>query len=44
MAFGEQGLVEMMATIGYYTTVSMTLNAFEVPVAEGVEPPFEREA
>jgi len=40
--FGEQGLAEMMATIGYYTTVSMTLNAFDVTVAEGISPPFER--
>jgi 4-carboxymuconolactone decarboxylase len=40
--FGEQGLVEMIGVIGYYTTVSMTLNAFEVEVGPGVEPPFER--
>lgn len=42
-AFGERGLVEMMAVIGYYTLVSMTLNAFEVEVAAGVTPPFQRE-
>lgn len=42
-AFGERGLVELMAVIGYYTLVSMTLNAFEVEVAPGVEPPFKRE-
>ena len=41
--FGERGLMEIMATIGYYTLVSMTLNAFEVEVAEGVDPPFKRE-
>jgi 4-carboxymuconolactone decarboxylase len=41
--FGERGLVELMAVIGYYTLVSMTLNAFEVEVAPGVEPPFKRE-
>ena len=41
--FGEQGLAEMMAVIGYYTLVSMTLNAFEVQVAPGQTPPFERE-
>ena len=38
--FGEQGLVEMIMTIGYYTFVSMTLNAFEVEVAEGEDTPF----
>ncbi len=42
-AFGEQGLVEIMAIIGYYTLVSMTLNAFEVQVAPGVVAPFKRE-
>jgi 4-carboxymuconolactone decarboxylase len=41
-AFGERGLAEMMAVIGYYTLVSMTLNAFEVQVAPGQAPPFER--
>ena len=40
--FGEQGLIELIATIGYYTTVSMTLNAFDIPVAEGEETPFPR--
>jgi 4-carboxymuconolactone decarboxylase len=41
--FGERGLAEIMATIGYYTLVSMTLNAFEVEVAPGVVAPFKRE-
>jgi 4-carboxymuconolactone decarboxylase len=41
-AFGEQGLAELMAVIGYYTLVSMTLNAFEVEVAPGVAAPFQR--
>jgi 4-carboxymuconolactone decarboxylase len=40
--FGEQGLVELIAVIGFYTLVSMTLNAFEIPVAPGVETPFPR--
>ncbi len=39
---GEEGLVEIIATIGYYTFVSMTLNAFAVSVPPGVEPPFPR--
>lgn len=38
--FGEEGLVEMIATTGYYTFVSMTLNAFEVDMPPGVERPF----
>ena len=42
-AFGEQGVAELMAVIGYYTLVSMTLNAFEVQVAPGMEAPFARE-
>ena len=40
--FGEQGLVELIGVIGFYTLVSMTLNAFEVQVAPGVEAPFAR--
>ncbi len=39
--FGEQGLAEIIGVIGYYTLVSMTLNAFEIP-ALGVEQPFTR--
>jgi 4-carboxymuconolactone decarboxylase len=40
--FGERGLAEFMAVIGYYTLVSMTLNAFEVPVGPGMTAPFKR--
>jgi 4-carboxymuconolactone decarboxylase len=43
-AFGERGLAELMAVIGYYTLVSMTLNAFEVEVGPGQTPVFERGA
>ena len=42
-AFGERGLAEIMAAIGYYVLVSMTLNAFEVEVAPGTPVPFARE-
>ena len=35
-AFGERGLVEVIGTIGFYTMVSMTLNAFRVR-ADGVD-------
>jgi 4-carboxymuconolactone decarboxylase len=41
-AFGERGVAELMAVIGYYTLVSMTLNAFEVEVAPGQTAPFQR--
>ncbi|MEW6187011.1 MAG: carboxymuconolactone decarboxylase family protein [Thermodesulfobacteriota bacterium] len=38
--FGERGLVEIIATIGYYTMVAMTLNAFDVDLGEGIRGPF----
>jgi 4-carboxymuconolactone decarboxylase len=38
--FGERGLVEIIATIGYYTLAAMTLNAFDVGLGEGVKAPF----
>ena len=38
--FGERGVVELTGLIGHYTTVSMTLNAFEVPLPEGAEAPL----
>jgi len=38
--FGETGLIELVATIGYYCLVSLTLNLFEVPLREGMTDPF----
>jgi len=38
--WGAQGVVELTAVIGYYTMVSMTLNAHEFPLMEGAEPPL----
>jgi 4-carboxymuconolactone decarboxylase len=35
---GDTGVVELVALCGYYTTISFVLNAFEVPLPEGVEP------
>lgn len=32
--FGEQGVVELTATFGYYTMLACVLNAFEVPPQE----------
>ena len=40
--WGEQGLMEIIQTIGYYAFVSMTLNAFDIPTAEGDPTPFPR--
>jgi 4-carboxymuconolactone decarboxylase len=42
-AFGEEGLMEIIGTIGYYTFIAMTLNAFEVEVPVGARTPFPRE-
>src|SRR5262245_36941544 len=36
--FGEQKMVELVAAVGFYVMVAMTLNAFEVPVPEEFEP------
>lgn len=35
---GDRGLVELVALCGYYALISFTLNAFEVPLPEGVRP------
>ncbi|HEY5646001.1 MAG TPA: hypothetical protein VIS76_08680, partial [Pseudomonadales bacterium] len=40
--WGEQGLMDIIQTIGFYTFVSMTLNAFNIPTAEGEPTPFPR--
>ncbi len=34
---GEQALVDLITTIGYYSLVSLTLNAHQVPLPDGVE-------
>jgi 4-carboxymuconolactone decarboxylase len=39
-AFGMQTLVELVAIIGYYCMVSVTLNAFEAPLPPGEPSPF----
>jgi 4-carboxymuconolactone decarboxylase len=38
--FGEEGLMELVGTIGFYTMVAMTLRAFDERVPDAVEPPF----
>jgi 4-carboxymuconolactone decarboxylase len=38
--WGAAGVVELTAIIGYYTMVAMTLNAHDIPLPAGVEPPL----
>ena len=40
LALGERGTVELVGVLGYYGLISMTLNAFEVPLPEGAPDPF----
>jgi 4-carboxymuconolactone decarboxylase len=40
-AFGEQGIAEIIFTLGYYSMVSMLLNVDEYPLPAGVEPELE---
>ncbi|HAP25156.1 MAG TPA: carboxymuconolactone decarboxylase, partial [Achromobacter sp.] len=35
------GVVELTAVIGYYTMVSMTLNAHEIPMPDDAPPPLD---
>lgn len=37
---GQRGVVEMVGILGYYSLISMTINAFDIPVPEGGENPF----
>jgi 4-carboxymuconolactone decarboxylase len=39
---GEQGVVELVGILGYYTLVSMTLNVFDIGVPEGEPDPLPR--
>ncbi len=38
--WGARGVVELTGVIGYYTMVSMTLNAHEIPIPEGAKAPL----
>jgi 4-carboxymuconolactone decarboxylase len=38
---GESGVIDLVGIIGYYGLVSVTLNAFELPLPEGEKPPFD---
>ncbi|MBT6961024.1 MAG: carboxymuconolactone decarboxylase family protein [Rhodospirillaceae bacterium] len=37
---GQTQLIELVVTVGYYSTVSLTLNTFEIPLSEGMMDPF----
>ena len=37
-AFGERGVVEVIAVTGWYNMVSMLLNVDRYPVADGTQP------
>lgn len=39
-AMGEDRVIDLIAIIGFYTMVAITLNAFNAPLPEGAEPPF----
>src|SRR5437763_6875072 len=39
-ALGEQGVVELIAIIGYYTLIGNMLNVFQVALPEGETPPL----
>ena len=38
--FGERGVIDLIGACGYYTVVSMVLNATHYPLPEGVAPPL----
>ena len=39
-AFGEHGMIELVTLLGFYSLVSMNLNAFEVPPMPEMEDAF----
>jgi len=41
LSFGVKGVVELTALVGYYTMVSMTLNAHGIPLPDGEEEPLK---
>ena len=42
-ALSPVGVVELVGLLGYYTLISMTINAFNVPLPEGIPAPFAEE-
>ncbi len=39
--FGEQGVIDLVGAVGYYSMVSMLLNVARVPLPEGEPPPLQ---
>ena len=39
-AMTETGVIELVATVGYYCLISLTLNTFDIPLEDGMEDPF----
>lgn len=38
--FGERGMIDIIGCLGNYTMLAMLLNTFQVPLRDGIEPPF----
>lgn len=38
--FTENGMIELVATVGYYCLISLTLNAFQISLEKGMTDPF----
>ena len=38
--FTETGMIELVATVGFYCLISLTLNSFKIPLEPGMEDPF----
>ncbi len=38
--FSQTGVIELVATVGYYCLISLTLNSFQIPLEAGMEDPF----
>ena len=39
-ALGEDQVIDLVAIIGFYTMVAITLNAFNAPLPDGAAAPF----
>ena len=39
--FGDQGVIDLIAAVGYYSIVSMVLNVDRYPLPDGEEPPLK---
>jgi 4-carboxymuconolactone decarboxylase len=42
--FGEESMIELVLTVGYYCLICHTLNTFQVPLEPGMEDPFPGDA